>query len=246
MPQRVTVNGENYTILTSAECTTDNERELVEAIEDMVANEDGSQDLSALVTDIAACVTTADLASTADNKGAELVGVRDAATQLTATNVEDALAEIMDYAQAIVTNLALTTDNNGAETVGVRDVAALYAAANVEDCLAEVIKYIPLTLADPGTGVAIPVTRSASVAITTAAAETNTLAIPTFVGQRLNLHCTVYAVGDRVVTAAAAINQTGNTIMTFGAAGDAIALEAITVAGALRWQVVANDGVALS
>lgn len=102
------------------------------------------------------------------------------------------------------------------------------------------------TIADPGTGVAIPVTNSGSVAITTAAAETNTLADPAYMGQTLSLFCDTYAVGDRVVTAASRINQTGNTIMTFGAAGDYIKLEAITIGGALKWQVVANDGVALS
>ena len=101
------------------------------------------------------------------------------------------------------------------------------------------------TLADPGDAAAIPVTRSASIAITTAGPETNTLAIPTFIGQQLALICDVY-VGDRVITSAQAINQAANTIMTFGAAADMIVLQAMQVGGALRWRVVANDGVALS
>jgi hypothetical protein len=101
------------------------------------------------------------------------------------------------------------------------------------------------TLADPGHSAPIPVTRSASIAITTAGAETNTLAIPTFIGQQLALICDVY-VGDRVITSAQAINQAANTIMTFGAAADMIVLQAMQVGGALRWRVVANDGVALS
>ena len=84
------------------------------------------------------------------------------------------------------------------------------------------------------------------MAIVTAGSETNTLAIPAFVGQTLSLYADTYAVGNRVVTSAQRINQAGNTIMTFGAVGDFIKLEAITIAGALRWQVVANDGVALS
>jgi len=104
----------------------------------------------------------------------------------------------------------------------------------------------PSELADPGTGVAIPVTRSATINIVTAAAETNTLANPTFVGQVLVLNMDTRAVGDRVVTAAAAINQAGNTIMTFGAARDCITLRGVKVAGALRWAVQGNDGVALS
>lgn len=99
---------------------------------------------------------------------------------------------------------------------------------------------------DPGDATAIPVTRSAHIAITTAAAETNTLAIPTFIGQKLILVCDVYAAGDRVVTAAAAVNQTGNNTLTFGAAGDFIVLEAAQVAGALVWRVTHNDGVGLT
>ena len=42
------------------------------------------------------------------------------------------------------------------------------------------------------------------------------------------------------------INQATNTVMTFAAARDFIKLEAITVAGGLVWQVIQNDGVALS
>jgi len=34
--------------------------------------------------------------------------------------------------------------------------------------------------------------------------------------------------------------------MTFATAGDCIVLEAIKIGGAFRWQVVTNDGVALS
>jgi hypothetical protein len=101
-------------------------------------------------------------------------------------------------------------------------------------------------IADPGTGQAIPVTTSGVLMITTAAAETNTLADPTFVGQELSLICDTYAAGDRVVTSASSINQANNTIMTFGAAADMIVLRAMKVGGNLRWRVVANDGVSLS
>lgn len=101
-------------------------------------------------------------------------------------------------------------------------------------------------IADPGTGQAIPVTTSGVCMITTAAAETNSLADPTFVGQELSLICDTYAAGDRVVTSASSINQANNTIMTFGAAADMIVLRAMKVGGNLRWRVVANDGVVLS
>jgi len=102
------------------------------------------------------------------------------------------------------------------------------------------------TIADPGTGVAIPVTADGVVPIVTAAAETNTLAIPSYMGQELILAMDTHVGGDRVITASQAINQAGNTIMTFGAARDIICLRGITVGGALRWQVAWNEGVALS
>lgn len=100
-------------------------------------------------------------------------------------------------------------------------------------------------ITDPGNAGAIAVTSSGVCMLTSAGAETRTLAIPTFVGQQLTLICDTY-VGNIVVTSAQAINQAGNTVMTFGAAADYIKLEAATVGGALRWRVAANDGTALS
>jgi hypothetical protein len=52
--------------------------------------------------------------------------------------------------------------------------------------------------------------------------------------------------GDCVITAASAINQTGNNTITMNDAGDYIQLQAVTIAGALRWRVAANDGTALT
>jgi hypothetical protein len=162
--------------------------------------------------------------------------------------IGDEIADAIDAGDGSQpTALASTANGDGAALVGVEDSAGYLTATTVEAALAEILaKYVPLEVADPGTGVAIPVTRSATINITTAAAETNTLAIPTFVGQLLVLNMNVRAVGDRVVTSAQGINQTGNTIMTFGAARDSISLRAVKVAGALRWVVVHNDGVALS
>lgn len=103
-------------------------------------------------------------------------------------------------------------------------------------------------IADPGSTKAIPVTASGFVPLTIAGAgETNTLADPTFVGQKLDIIAdTLGGVGARAITAASAINQTGNTVMTFAAAQDFIRLVAVTIGGALKWRVAANDGVALS
>lgn len=64
-------------------------------------------------------------------------------------------------------------------------------------------------------------------------------------GQEISLIADTY-VGDIVVTSAQAINQAGNTIMTFGVVNDCITLKAMTIGGALRWRTIANDGVALS
>lgn len=101
-------------------------------------------------------------------------------------------------------------------------------------------------VADPGDGEAIPVDKSATIGFTHAGAETNTLADPTFVGQRLVLSDDVATSGARVVTAASAVNQAGNTVMTFNAAGETIVLEAIAIGGAPKWRVTGNDGVTLS
>lgn len=98
---------------------------------------------------------------------------------------------------------------------------------------------------DPGDAGAIPVLLSGSVALVSAGAETRTLADPTFRGQKLTLYCDTY-VGNIVVTAASPINVANNTVMTFGAVSEYITLEAVTVGGALVWQVGSNDGVGLS
>ena len=101
--------------------------------------------------------------------------------------------------------------------------------------------------ADPGDGNAIPVTHSASVELGIGAgAETGTLANPGWKGQQLDIYAGAVAGGSRAITAASAVNQAGNTVMTFAAIGDFVRLAAIKVGAALRWQVVSNDGVALT
>lgn len=135
-------------------------------------------------------------------------------------------------------------------------VGIIVEASDAEDDLASMVlinqqllqdnSVLANAISDPGDGQAIPVTASGSIAITTAGAETNTMAIPTFVGQQISLICDVYAVGDRVITVASAVNQTGNNTLTFGAAADMIVLTAMQVGGVLVWRVTANDGVALS
>lgn len=96
------------------------------------------------------------------------------------------------------------------------------------------------------TGTAIPVTASGSLAITQNGAETNTLADPLWMGQTLSIFVDTDTSGARVVTAASRINQAGNTVMTFTAVGAFAKLEAITIAGALKWQIVSSEGVGLA
>lgn len=102
------------------------------------------------------------------------------------------------------------------------------------------------TTADPGTGNPIPANVTTSIAITTAAAETNTLAAPSAVGKVLSLTLDVRVVGDRVITVATAINQAGNTIITLDTAGDNIVLVGVQIAGVPAWRVLQNDGCTLS
>jgi hypothetical protein len=100
---------------------------------------------------------------------------------------------------------------------------------------------------DPGTGAVIPVTRSGSIALTIGAgAETNTLAIPLWVGQRLTIYADTVGAGTRAITSAQPINGAGNTIMTFNATFDFLTLQGITIGGAFHWAVAANNSVVLT
>jgi len=94
-------------------------------------------------------------------------------------------------------------------------------------------------------GAIIPDRSPAVETIKTTAAETRTLPRPLGVGQDLTIVLDTDG-GDCVITAAAAINVAGNTIMTLADAGDMIRLTSVTIGGAYFWRVVANDGVALS
>ena len=105
---------------------------------------------------------------------------------------------------------------------------------------------IETVITDPGNAGAIPTNQgSGYCALASGGAETRTLAVPSYPGQRLSLMCDTH-VGNITLTSAQRINQAGNTQMVFGAVGDFIELVGVTIAAALRWQVVGNDGVALS
>ena len=103
-------------------------------------------------------------------------------------------------------------------------------------------------VADPGNGLAIANNVSGSLSLTYGAgAETRTLANPTVVGQVIAISVASAGAGTCAITVAGAINQAGNTVMTFNNVADFIELTSINRGGNLRWQVSApNDGVVLS
>lgn len=100
-------------------------------------------------------------------------------------------------------------------------------------------------IADPGDAAAIAVTASGVCALTTAGAETRTVAIPTFVGQTLTLVLDTDG-GDCVVTFASDIDQSGNDKWTANDAGDCISLVGVTIGGTRAWRLLHNVGGALS
>jgi hypothetical protein len=120
--------------------------------------------VDSLVTNIATEVKTNrtnfenHLSDATDAHDASAISVVDSAAQLTAVNVETALAEIMDYAQTKTDDSALTahlsdaSDAHDASAISIVDAGSKYTATDVEAALQEV-----KTVADAaaGGGVAI-------------------------------------------------------------------------------------------
>lgn len=144
-----------------------------------------------------------------------------------------------------IKNVAAASATTGASFVSLYDTASYYAGVTVEAALAELGALTAKTITDPGDAGAIPVTRSGTVPIVTAGAETRTLAIPTFVNQKLVLFMQTDG-GDCGVTVASAINQAGNTIITMNDVNDSILLTGIYNGTALAWRVTYNNGCTLS
>ena len=92
---------------------------------------------------------------------------------------------------------------------------------------------------DPGDTGAIPVETGTCVMVSTAA-QTRTLAIPSFAGQEITLLCGTYA-GDITLTVASAFNYEGDTIITFGNQGESVTLRSMYTGSAYRWQLIFND-----
>ncbi len=183
--------------------------------------------------------------------------IQDAAETATTVRVflrsmEDALAETLGLgdlsdvgAVAYTAGRILVADGDSFEDVPVSGDATLAGTGALT--LAATAKPLTTAIADPGDGEAIPVTNSGTCPIVTteAGGETRTLAAPTYAGQVLVLAMKTDG-GDCVITAAAAINQTGNNTITMADAGDILVLVGVEVGAAKVWRAVGNDGCALS
>lgn len=105
------------------------------------------------------------------------------------------------------------------------------------------------TIADPGDGVAIPVTASGQISLDIAdAAETNTVAAPAQAGLELLIMAEAVAgTGTRAITFTAQNIDGTNSVATFDAAGDYLRVISVqTGAATFEWRLVSQVGVALS
>lgn len=100
---------------------------------------------------------------------------------------------------------------------------------------------------DPGNGNPIANNVSGNLALTYGAGvETRTLADPVVVGQVLNISVASAGAGACNITAANNINNLAQKTMNFANVAAFIQLTSINRGGALRWQFVASQLVALS
>ena len=187
-----------------------------------------SKALSFVATSAAMTLTAGAASTWSTSSGALTITSAAAATWKTAAG-----ALTVDAAAA----LNLGTGDSTSQSIGKSGTIATFNGKTASGASAALI-------ADPGASGAIPVTANGVCALTTAGAETRTLAIPTFVGQLLTLTLDTDG-GDCVVTVASAFNQAGNTTITLNDAGDTINLIGSTIAGARCWRIVNNDGCTL-
>jgi predicted RecA/RadA family phage recombinase len=147
------------------------------------------------------------------------------------------------------TNSVATATSIGNKQLGKVTAAADDADTTVrvrlDGIAAQASNPVTANIVDPGASGAIPVTASGHVDIVTAAAETRTLAAPSFAGQELLISMKTDG-GDCVIACATTINQTGNNRIPLNDAGDAVLLVGKVNGSNARWSVVSNDGAALS
>lgn len=145
-------------------------------------------------------------------------------------------------------NLASVANAKGAALVGINDAGNYITGATVEAALQEfgAERVGRCDQSSPGNGGAIPTgAGSGVVKVTSAGAETRTLANPQFIGQTLTIYFQTDG-GDVVIAAASPINQAGNQHITLNDAGDSITLRGIHNGAGFVWRVVENDGCTLA
>jgi hypothetical protein len=93
---------------------------------------------------------------------------------------------------------------------------------------------------DPGDAASIDATFSGVCALTSAAAETRTLPIPTYIGQWITIILDTDG-GDVTLTVTSGYDSGGTTTAIFSTAGQTMEFRGATVGGALRWRLVGNE-----
>ena len=97
-------------------------------------------------------------------------------------------------------------------------------------------------LPDPGDVGALPNTKSGSVALVSAAAETRTLARPSKVDLQLLLYLNTDG-GDITITVTGGYDVGGSTSIVMGTVGGYVMLRAVEEGTTKRWQLMGYDGV---
>lgn len=166
-------------------------------------------------------------------------GVANAPTDLNAKTDGYILVGDGTDVKSVAVSGDVTLTNAGAVAIGAAKVTtAMLAATATPNAKA-------ITAAHAA---AIPVTGNGDLALTIAnAAETNTLAVPTFAGQEICISVDTRAgTGSRTVTVASPINATGNNTILFDAVSEFIILRGIKLGATFAWRVMAVDGATLS
>lgn len=101
------------------------------------------------------------------------------------------------------------------------------------------------SIADPGNAGAISVATDGVCNLVSAGSETRTLAAPGFIGQQITIACDTHG-GDIAVTVNGGNFDATHHIATLTAVVQSITLVGVTVASALRWSLLANNGTTLS
>ena len=165
-------------------------------------------------------------------------------------NVTNAKLAAMDEAKIKVgqaNNTVADVAVTGDITITAAGVTAIGAGKVTAPMLAAAVDTDTTLIAAAAAAALAPATSGTIELDVADAAEVNTLAIPTFRGQKLAIVVKALAgSGTRAITAASAINATGNTRATFSAVGQFLLLQAVTVGAALAWRVAANDGATLA